>query len=96
MGAKLTFGSTFGSSVQTTLKISGMRSVHCARGVYTALASLPGVSSATVVVGEAVLEHQSDLPAGALDSAVAAMGYTVQSVVTQRRVMPLVSRNDEP
>ena len=61
----------------TTLLLGGMRSVHCARAVYTALGGVPGVRTAEVVVGRAVVEHEAGVPAAALVEAVALAGYAV-------------------
>ena len=41
----------------STLTISGMRSVHCTRAVYTALGGVKGVVTATVALGSAEVEH---------------------------------------
>jgi copper chaperone CopZ len=69
----------------TTLRIDGMRSAHCARAVYTALAMVPGVAAAEVVVGRATLEHDAPLDVRAIEQAVTLAGYTLRDVSTDRR-----------
>lgn len=61
----------------TILTITGMRSPYCASAVYTALGTVPGVESARVVIGEAVLDHDERATLAALEAAVAMVGYTV-------------------
>ncbi len=73
----------------TTLTIDGMRSTHCARAVYTALAMVPGIAVAEVVPGRATLEHDAPLDAGALEHAVALAGYTLRATITRRRHLTL-------
>lgn len=75
----------------TTLRLGGMRSVHCARAVYTALAGVAGIRTADVVVGRAVVEHDAGVPLAALEAAVALAGYTVVEATTERaRRLPLL------
>ena len=69
----------------TTLTISGMRSVHSARAVFTALAAVEGISSADVQLGRAVIEHDGRATADALRAAVAVAGYEVTEVREERR-----------
>ncbi len=73
----------------STLHIDGMRSVHCARAVHTALAGVAGIDSAEVVIGRAVVEHRDALDAPALDAAIAQVGYTVRAVVHEPRRLPV-------
>ena len=75
----------------TTLLLGGMRSVHCARAVYTALGGVAGVRTADVVVGRAVVEHEAGVSVAALGEAVALVGYEVieASTETARRLPTL-------
>lgn len=74
----------------TVLHIAGMRSVHCARAVYTALGGVAGTRAAEVVVGRAEVEHDAGVPAGALAEAVASVGYAVTATEAPRRTLPVV------
>lgn len=67
-----------------------MRSVHCARAVYTALGMVDGVTTAEVVIGEAVVEHDGRAGAEELGAAVAMMGYTVVGIEQRGRTLPLL------
>jgi copper chaperone CopZ len=68
------------------LGISGMVAVHSKRAVFTALASVPGVVSAEVEMGRAVVEHDATTTQDALASAVAIVGCEVTSVKLERRL----------
>jgi copper chaperone CopZ len=75
----------------TTALISGMRTVHCARAVYTALASVPGVTTADVVVGRAVIEHDGRATPELLSEAIAVAGYELAETTEERqRTLPLL------
>ncbi|MEP7383253.1 MAG: cation transporter [Gemmatimonadota bacterium] len=80
----------------STLHIDGMRSVHCARAVYTALAGVAGIDSAEVVIGRAIVEHRVALDAPALDAAIAQVGYTLRTVVHEARRLPVQPPRDAP
>jgi copper chaperone CopZ len=69
----------------TTLTISGMRSVHATRAVFTALTAVEGIASADVQLGRAVIEHDGRATPDALRHAIAAAGYEVTAVEEQRR-----------
>jgi copper chaperone CopZ len=63
----------------TTLRVDGMSCDKCARAVAAALEKIPGVSQATVSLGErrAVVEHTESAPAVALMiDAAAEEGYS--------------------
>jgi copper chaperone CopZ len=79
----------------TTLYIDGMRTVHCARALFTSLARISGIGTAEVTIGKAILEHADRLDEGALAHAVADVGYTLREVVTESRRLPL-HQPDEP
>ncbi len=75
----------------TTATIAGMRSVHCARAVYTALASVPGVETADVVVGRAIVDHDGRATTAALRAAIAIAGYELLDATEERqRSLPLL------
>ncbi|HEX4935890.1 MAG TPA: heavy metal-associated domain-containing protein [Gemmatimonadaceae bacterium] len=78
----------------TTVTIDGMRSVHCARAVHTSLARIPGIAAADVVIGRATLEHDAALDPPALAAAIEAVGYSVRSIATDRRRLPLHTPGD--
>lgn len=63
--------------MKTELKIDGMGCDHCVQTVRKALAALPGVQSADVEVGRAVVEHDDRVDAPALSNAIALAGYDV-------------------
>jgi len=73
----------------TTLLIDGMRSVHCARAVFTSLTQVPGIDGADVVMGRATLTHDAPLDDAALRHAVQTVGYEVRTITTDRRILPL-------
>lgn len=73
----------------TTLQIDGMRTVHCARAVFTSLARVPGIRAAEVVVGRATLEHDAPLDAGAVAEAIGDVGFRLRAARTETRVLPL-------
>ena len=72
----------------TTLAIEGMRSVHCVRAVFTALAAVEGIAHADVQLGRAVIEHDGRATCAALGSAIAVAGYAVRECREQRRTLP--------
>jgi copper chaperone CopZ len=75
----------------TIARIGGMRSVHCARAVYTALATVPGVTGAEVVIGTATIDHDGRATADALRSAIALAGYElVETTEERQRSLPLL------
>lgn len=80
----------------TTLLIGGMRSAHCARAVYTALATVPGIDAAEVVVGRATLEHRAPLDTEALSRAVSLAGYVLRDASTDRRRLALLFEPPTP
>jgi copper chaperone CopZ len=72
-------------------RIGGMRSVHCARAVYTALAAVPGVTAAEVAVGRATIDHDGRATADDLRSAIAVAGYELLETTEERqRSLPLL------
>ena len=68
----------------TILTISGMRSVHCTRAVYTALGGVEGVERADVALGRATVEHDARATVDAMRAAVAMVGYEVTAAERSR------------
>ncbi len=73
----------------TTIFIDGMRSVHCARAVFTSLARVEGIASADVAMGRAVVDHDARASHAALEHAVREVGYSVREMVVERRRLPI-------
>jgi copper chaperone CopZ len=59
----------------TRATIRGMRSVHCVRAVFTALAGVVGVVRADVSMGEAVVEHDERTTPEGVAGALDVIGY---------------------
>jgi copper chaperone CopZ len=70
----------------SVLSISGMLAVHAKRAVFTALAGVPGVQSADVEMGRAVVVHDAATTAASLVEAIAAIGCEVTAVRAERRL----------
>lgn len=68
------------------LSISGMIAVHAKRAVFTALAGVPGVTSAEVELGRAIVEHDARATPDALSEAVAIAGCHVTAIRMERRL----------
>jgi copper chaperone CopZ len=68
------------------LTITGMVAVHSKRAVYTALSGVPGVTSAEVELGRAVVEHDATTTREALSEAVALVGCEVTAIRVERRL----------
>jgi copper chaperone CopZ len=68
------------------LTISGMVAVHAKRAVFTALAGVPGVASADVELGRAVVEHDARATPDELRAAVALAGCEVIDIRIERRL----------
>lgn len=66
--------------------IRGMRSVHCVRAVFTALAGVEGVTRADVALGSAEIEHDARTTPEAVAKALDALGYGVTSWESERRL----------
>lgn len=63
-----------------------MTAVHAKRALWTALAGVPGVTSADVAIGEATLDCVGRVDEQTLRDAVAALGFTLTQVT---RELPL-------
>jgi len=71
--------------------IGGMRAVHAARAVYTALAAVPGVTTAEVVLGRATIDHDGSATVAALREAIAVAGCELLETTEERqRSLPLL------
>ena len=68
------------------LTISGMVAVHAKRAVFTALSGVPGVKSADVELGRAVVEHDASTTSAALTEAIAIAGCEVIAIRVERRL----------
>jgi copper chaperone CopZ len=61
----------------TRFTLTGMRSVHCVRAVFTALAGVEGVARAEVAMGEALVEHDGRATPAAVAAGLEPLGYGV-------------------
>ena len=74
-----------------TAIIGGMRSVHAVRAVYTALAGVPGVTAAEVVLARATIDHDGRTTVDALREAIAIAGCELLETTEERqRSLPLL------
>ena len=75
----------------TVATIGGMRTAHCVRAVFTALAGVAGVHSADVQVGRASVDHDGTVTRDALRAAIALAGYELLKTTEERqRTLPLL------
>jgi copper chaperone len=74
----------------THLRIGGMSCQHCVRAVFTALTPVPGITSAEVSIGAAVIEHDGRATVNALRDAIVESGYEVTSANEETRRLPIV------
>ena len=74
----------------THLRIAGMSCQHCVNAVFTALTPVPGIISADVTIGAAVIEHDGRATVELLREAIAASGYEVISAEEEKRRLPIV------
>lgn len=74
-----------------TANIGGMHSVHAVRAVWTALAAVPGVTTAEVVLGRAIIAHDGRATVEALREAIAMAGCELLETTEERqRSLPLL------
>lgn len=73
----------------TRLQIEGMTCHHCVQAVFIALTPVPGISSADVTLGNAVIEHDGRATAEMLREAIGVSGYQVTGIVEERRRLPI-------
>ena len=74
----------------TRLHISGMSCQRCVQAVFTALTPVPGITSAEVSIGAAVIEHDGRATLEALREAIAVSGYEVTLADEERRRLPVL------
>ncbi len=74
----------------TRLRIAGMTCQRCVQAVFTSLTPVPGIVSAQVSIGAAVIEHDGRATAAALREAIDASGYSVTLLEEERRRLPIV------
>ena len=77
-------------TVVSVVTIRGMVAVHAVRAVFTALAGVEGISRADVELGRATVEHDGRATPERLREAIALAGCAVESVVEERRRLPLL------
>lgn len=70
------------------LEIEGMKTVHCVRAVFQALAGVPGITRADVKIGSAEIDHQGALSTSALSDALDVVGYRLSGVTPLKRALP--------
>jgi len=74
----------------TTAKITGMTCAHCVRAVFTALGGVPGIQTADVSLGKAVIDHDGTVTPEAITDAISIAGYDVAGTTDSRRALPVV------
>jgi copper chaperone CopZ len=75
--------------MRVELLITGMVAVHARHAVYTALGGLPGVRSAEVELGRAVVTHDGTVTEPVMRDALAAVGFELATVRVLPRELPL-------
>lgn len=63
---------------------------RCVQAVFTALTPVPGIRSADVTIGGAVIEHDGRATIEALREAIGVSGYEVGVAEEERRRLPLL------
>lgn len=63
---------------------------RCVQAVFTALTPVPGIRSADVTIGGAVIEHDGRATVEALREAIGVSGYEVGVAEEERRRLPLL------
>ena len=63
---------------------------RCVQAVFTSLTPVPGIVSADVSIGAAVIEHDGQATIEALREAIGASGYSVALATEERRRLPIV------
>lgn len=74
----------------TRVLLRGMTCQHCVNAVFTSLTPVPGIISADVSIGAAVIEHDGRATVDALRDAIGAAGYDVIVANESRRQLPIV------
>ena len=73
----------------TTVTIGGMVAVHAVRAVFTALTSVPGIQTADVSLGKAIIQHDGSATHDHLREAIRMAGCDVIQIQDTRRQLPL-------
>lgn len=73
----------------TTITIGGMAAVHAVRAVFTALTAVPGIQTADVSLGKAIIQHDGTATHDDLRAAIDMAGCEVVSIQETRRQLPL-------
>ena len=73
----------------TRARIEGMSCQHCVRAVFTGLTAVDGITRADVRIGAIEVEHDGQVTADQLRSAIAAAGYEMVAPETNRRRLPI-------
>ena len=74
----------------TRVFLAGMTCQHCVNAVFTSLTPVPGIFSADVSVGAAVIEHDGRATIAVLREAIGAAGYDVILANENTRQLPIV------
>ncbi len=74
----------------TRIRVGGMTCQRCVQAVFTSLTPVPGIISAEVFIGSAVIEHDGRATLEALRDAIGAAGYDVLLANENRRQLPVV------
>ncbi|CAN5923007.1 hypothetical protein BH11GEM2_BH11GEM2_11230 [soil metagenome] len=74
----------------TRVFLAGMTCQHCVNAVFTSLTPVPGIISADVSVGAAVIEHDGRATIAVLREAIGAAGYDVILANENTRQLPIV------
>ena len=74
----------------TRLRIGGMNCQRCIQAVFTSLTPVPGIASADVSIGSAVIEHDGRATIEALREAIDASGYVLTLAEDERRRLPII------
>ena len=63
---------------------------RCVQAVFTSLTPVPGIVSAQVSIGSAVIDHDGRATIEALRNAIDASGYSLTLADDERRRLPIV------
>ena len=74
----------------TRIHVAGMTCQHCVNAVFTSLTPVPGIISADVSIGAAVIEHDGRATVEALREAIGEAGYVVILADENKRQLPIV------
>jgi copper chaperone len=74
----------------THVKIGGMSCQHCVKAVFTSLTPVPGITSAQVTIGDAVIEHDGRATPELIRDAIEEAGYDVEGFEEEKRRLPII------